>query len=191
MAVAYRNLVDDFESARGAAAFLKVVAEEGGGGYRGALFLVNALGEPLEFTYSRVEIKQPLLWRSDGLRRNAARQLAAALFDACPRVPALLLCLAGEVDVELFTEDVEVSVKVARIAPEDALVGVTAAEERELAGSEAPLQLFWVGGAPAQESRERGLIDALARRGLLLEPFERAEVGIREVYGQVVGSRLG
>ena len=51
---------DDAEiKALGLAAYLKM--ERDGSGYRGALFLVNARGEPVEFTYTRVEIPHTFL----------------------------------------------------------------------------------------------------------------------------------
>jgi len=60
----------------GSAAFLRIVPADDGDAVLGALFLVNARGEPVEFTYNRLEIVQRFLWRADDLRRHAARRLA-------------------------------------------------------------------------------------------------------------------
>lgn len=171
------------DAAGGVAAFLRILPDEDEGHYVGALFLINALGEPLEFTYNRVEIVQRFLWRRDMLRRHAARRLASSLFEICPRVPDLLFCLAEEFEPELFTQELEVSIPVARVAGEAAIIGQVATEERELVGHEEPVHLFWQGRRPEPESPERALVERLAARGLLLEPFERARAGLHEVYG--------
>ena len=47
----------------------------------------------------------------------------------------------------------------------------------------SPVQIFWNGSIPADGETARSLVEELLRRGLLLEPFDRALVGLREVYG--------
>lgn len=183
MPVPFRDLQED--AAGGVAGFLRFLPDKDKdeGKYLGALFLINALGEPLEFTYNQLEIVQRFLWRRDGLRRHAARRLASSLFEICPRVPDLLLCLADEVEPELFTQELEVSIPVARLAEEAAIVGQVATETRERLGYEQTVQLFWQSRQPEPGSPERTLVERLATRGLLLEPFERARIGLHEVYG--------
>jgi len=178
MPIPYRD--DDGLERLGTAAFLRVQAEPGG--YRAALFRVDARGEPMEFAYNRIEVVQRFLWREGQLRRHACRRLATTLFEICPRVPSVLLCRAEEISSEVFLEDVRLSLPVARVANEGAVVGQTADEERESA-LDGGLQLFWAGAPPAPESPGRALLDELARRGLLVEPFDRAAVGLAEVYG--------
>src|SRR3989338_8860652 len=39
----------------GLAAYLRIVAADDKSGYAGALFVINARGEPIEFTYNRIE----------------------------------------------------------------------------------------------------------------------------------------
>jgi len=46
--------VDDVEEL-GLAAYLRIVAADDKSGYAGALFVINARGEPIEFTYNRIE----------------------------------------------------------------------------------------------------------------------------------------
>lgn len=179
MPIPYRH--DDDLEHLGSAAFLRIEPEQGA--YRGALFLIDARGEPVEFAYNRIEVMQRFLWREDQLRRHATRRLAASLFEICPRVPSLLLCRADEIDAEVFGDDIQLSLPVARIADEAAVVGQTAAEEREVIGEAGSVQLFWAGSPPAADSAERVLLAELVRRGLLAEPFERAAVGLAEVYG--------
>ena len=168
--------------ALGAAAYLKIEVEVAGSGSRGALFLINARGEPLEFAYNRVELPETTLWRRADLRRHAERTLATSLFAVCARTPRLLFCLADEVQSELFCQDLRVELPVARIAPALAAPSFAAAEVEEPVEQPEPLHLFWFPAPPAPESAERQLFERLRTRGLLLEPFERATTGLREVY---------
>ena len=46
-----------------------------------------------------------------------------------------------------------------------------------------PLQVFWNGSHQGEGEPARSLIEQLSVRGLLLEPFDRAVIGLREVYG--------
>lgn len=181
MPVPFRDLLQE-DAAGGAAGFLRVLPGAEVGRYLGALFLINALGEPLEFTFNRIQIAQRFLWRPDGLRRHAAHRLASSLFEICPRVPDVLLCLTDEIQPEFFTDELAVSVPVARIARGDAIVGQIAAEEKEVTDREEPVQLFWQGRQPESGSPEQTLVERLATRSLLVEPFERARVGLLEAY---------
>jgi hypothetical protein len=178
--------------ALGAAAFLKI-EPAGPAGFRGALFLINARGEPLEFAYNRVETPSTFLWRRSDLRRHAERRLAASLLTVCARTPQLLLCLAAEVGSELFCQDLRLSLPIARIgyamqAPAFAATEVEeAVEDDEGAGSADgahPLHLFWFPEPPGAESTPRRLFQHLRTHGLLQEPFERAAVGLREVFDE-------
>lgn len=182
MPIPYRD-AEEIE-ALGQAGFLRVLPADEDHSYLGALFLVNARGEPVEFAYSRLDVQRRFLWRRDALDRYAARRLAASLFDVCPRVPTLLLCLTDEVPAEVLTEDLEVSIPAARVAGENALVGQARGEEREVLGrDQGGVQVFWLNTPPAEDAPARRLVVQLAARGLLLEPFDRAEVGLKEVYG--------
>lgn len=172
----YANEVEEL----GAVAYLKIEAHPAG--YMGALFLVNVLGEPLEFTYSRIETPNTFLWRREDIRRHAARKLAASLLSLCPQEPRLLLCLAADVGSELFCQDIRVSIPVCRIAPKLAAVAYTGQEARDEAEAGDPLHLFWFPDRPAEGSMQLKLMDELISHGLLVEPFERAAVGLREVY---------
>jgi hypothetical protein len=113
MAIPFRE--DEEVKTLGLAAYLKI--ERDTAGYRGALFLVDARGEPQEFTYTCVEVPHTFLWREADIRRHAARQIAASLFSTCPQSPRLLFCLADEVDSEVFCRDIGLSFPVCRIAP--------------------------------------------------------------------------
>lgn len=174
MPIPFRDAADIEEL--GLAGFLVIQPAPSGPDYIAALFTINARGEPQEFTYSRLSIDAGLqqLWRPGDARRAAERALVTALLDACPLEPRLLLARAAETDVALFRTDLAVGVPVARVAPKPRPEGEETAPAR--------LELTWYPAAPRPESRERLLVDALTARGLLAEPFERAERGLNEVY---------
>jgi hypothetical protein len=68
---------------------------------------------------------------------------------------------------------------VCRLAAETDVAQLDRGEVAELA-VEPAIHLFWRPGPPAPESPTRRLLDSLARRGLLLEPFERIPAGLQE-----------
>lgn len=165
----------------GPAAYLRIIPFEQGGGYDGAVFVINALGEPIEFCYSRIETPRTVLWGRSALRRRASSELVAALLKVCSASPILLLCRAEETDPELFGEDLRTPVKTGRVASSLAAVTMNAGDvAEENVGSDA-LQVVWTDGPPVDESPERALFVRLVSTGLLTEPFERIEAGLAEV----------
>ena len=180
MPIPYRD-ADELDEL-GTVAYLKIEPAAGGAGYLGALLLINARGEPVEFTYNRIDTPSTFLWRQDDLRRHAARKLTASLFSLCPKTPRLLLCLAKEVGSELFCQDLQVSLPVCRIAPASEAVSSSSDETQDTVRASEPLQVFWFPGRPAEDAIELQLLRLLAAHGLLLEPFARASTGLREVY---------
>jgi len=186
MPIPYRDAEDLDEL--GTVAYLKIEPVASGTGYLGALFLMNARGEPVEFTYNRIETPNTFLWRQDDLRRHAARKLVASLFALCPRTPRLLLCLATEVGSELFCQDVQVSIPVCRLALASDALPTSDAETTDILQAAEPVQVFWFPGRPAEDAVELQLLRLLTAHGLLLEPFARASLGLREVY-QTAGDK--
>ena len=59
----------------GSAAFLKLERSSDDACCLGALLVIGARGEPLEFGYNRVRVPQPFLWREADLRRYSERRL--------------------------------------------------------------------------------------------------------------------
>lgn len=178
----------------GSAAFLHVEQPTAASAERfGALLLINARGEPLELAYNRIELMSSVLWRSADRERAAVRRLAVTLFHAANLKPAFLLCRANVVDPHLFGPgaQIEMAVPVGRVATiEEATgyTGVEAQETLETANAEGELletHLFWTPSPP--EGSAADLFHRLVRRGLLLEPFERAGKGLREIYGNPLG----
>jgi hypothetical protein len=166
----------------GTAAFLLLEASTEPVGYRGALFQINARGEPVEFTYNRVETPNTFLWRPADMRRAALRRLTASLFTLCPRVPRLIFCLAAQTPPELLTQDITTTVAVGRIAR--TLETPVPPEVPEPTDNQEAPHLFWYPAPPADDTPERALVQALIRRGLLLEPFARASSGLDELFGE-------
>ena len=177
MPVPFRDLRD--EEGLGLAGYLRFFTEEDGRGMRGALFLVNARGEPVDFAFSRIDLPASFLWRSGEAQRKAVASLAAVLFQACPKTPALLLALSDEVHPRLFTEDLLVEVPLCRVA-EAENIPYSAGELVETLSN--TFHLFWVGQSPEPQSSGRRLLEALQARQLTTEPFQRAAHGIEEAF---------
>jgi hypothetical protein len=177
MPIPFRDLRE--EDSLELAGYLRFVDEENGRGIRGALFLVNARGEPVDFAFSRIDVPASFLWRAGEARRHAVASLAGTLLQACPKVPSVLIALANEVHPRLFTEDLVVDVPTCRMA-EGATVPYAAEELMEtLSGT---LELSWVGKPPGEDSPARRVLVALQSHQLTTEPFERAAKGIEEAF---------
>jgi len=179
--IAYRDAADLDEL--GLASYLRIERSARGSTYLGALFTINARGEPIELVYNALETPQPLLWRPADLRRHAERRLTTSLLSVAEAVPRLLFCPADEVMVDLFGRDVQVDMPVGRLErPAGAPSGPddTTGELPVIPGS---VHVFWQPAPPAEDSSERALFEQLSARGLLLEPFDRAGDALREIYG--------
>lgn len=185
MPIPYRD-ADELEEL-GTAGYLKIEPLAIGAGFLGALFLINARGEPIEFTYNRIETPHTFLWRQDDIKRHAARRPTASLLSLCPRIPRLVLCLAEEVGSELFCQDIHMGIPVCRISPAIKAVSYSGAEIVDTLESEESMNLFWYPSKPSEESIESKLLHELTYRGLLTEPFQRASIGLKEVFGPEVG----
>jgi hypothetical protein len=169
--------------AGGNAAFIRIVAGPDPRVRIGAIFQMNALGEPIEFAFNSMQVPSSPLWRGSDLRRHVNRMLLASLFQAAQRSPLVLCCLAREIDSQTFTEDVQVQIAVCRLGEADDITCLAESETCEdMSSSEGSIHLFWAGRAPGPEAPHRKLVHALARRGILLEPFDRILAGLGEAY---------
>lgn len=166
--------------ADGLAAFLRVIPFPEGNGYNGALFIINGNGEPVEFCFSSVETPRTALWRKKDLARRAAVELARSLMQACAGSPVLMLARADEVGPDVLSGSLELSIPVCRVAGSLELSAV-ATDEYEETPPGGELHLFWSVEPPADGDAARRLIDRLLATGLVTEPFDRAEAGLREV----------
>jgi len=182
---------DTFDDELGSAAFIRATVEPApaasGACCVGALLVISARGEPLEFGYNRVRVPQPFLWRAADLQRYMQRRLVSSLLSVCSQQPRLLVCLAHEVGSALFGQDLQVEIPVVRVAasPSAARHVDTATGEvfEDDDAVDTRPHVSWQPQPPAEDSHARRLFDHLASHGLLLEPFERAAVGLGEVYG--------
>ncbi|HZU19106.1 MAG TPA: hypothetical protein VFD01_21210 [Candidatus Dormibacteraeota bacterium] len=165
----------------GSAAYLRVVPDGAGRAWRGALFQVDARGEPVEFTFSHLDLPASVLWRPQDLRRRAVASLVTGLFEAARRTPLVVLCRADEVEPAVFDEMIEVQLPVCRAAPAGAEpeAGPGEVPQDLLAGMEL-VRLLWRPAVPNPASPQRRLLDSLNGRGLLLEPFDRTLAGLEE-----------
>ena len=179
MTVSFRHAAE-FE-AGGYAAYFRTVAGRTSSERLGGLLQVNGRGEPIEFTFSSVKFEGGSLWRAGDLERGALRSLAVSLFEGAQRSPLLLLCLAKEVPPELFRDELEVEIPVCRAAAAGDMADIDSAEiGEERATVDQIIHLFWCPGPPTLESPARRLLDELASRSMLLEPFDRIPLGLRE-----------
>ena len=150
----------------GNAGYLKFVFYPDKNIWFGALFIMNARGEPVEFTHARVRAPQALLWRPDDLRTRCQSSLCASMFDVCPVTPDIILCLATEVNPDLFTRYLNVKIPVGFVALDGSI-------------SEWSMEI-------SSDSIVSRLSECLSKHELLLEPFERALVGLGEVYSDLL-----
>ena len=186
MPIPFRNAAQI--EAGGNAAFVRIVAGTNPQERIGAILQVNALGEPIEFVFNKMQLPSGALWRGDDLRRYVNRMLLSSLFQATQRAPLILCCLAQEIDAQTFSEDLLIKISVCRVGQMGDVTGLAELETREeMNASDATIHLFWMGQRPGPEAPHRKLIEALARRGLVLEPFERTLRGINEALGVVGG----
>ena len=167
--------------AGGTAAYLRLIEGRTKSERLAGLLQVNAKGEPVEFTFAVAQIPRGPLWRAGDAERGGMRSLTISLFQTSQRSPLLLLCLMREVPPELFRDEIQVLVPVCRLAAGGDATHLNDGEVME-SSAEPTVHLFWRPASPAPESPARRLVDSLARRGLLLEPFERIPEGLREAF---------
>ena len=162
MPVPFKDLRDAGTS--GLAGFLRFVAGGRGGEIRGALFVMEANGDPVEFAFARTEVSTSILWRSGDARRRAIAGLAAALFEACTKSPAIVFARSEEVPSRVLSEDLRVDVPMGLVA----------------SGPDGPT-ILWAtpSSLPSDASR---LLEELEARHLVEEPFARAGAGIEEAF---------
>jgi len=124
MTVPFRTV--EAEDERTYAGFLRVIRSDDG--FDGALFVVNGKGEPIEFVFSRVTTPRTVLWRPGDLRRRAARELAASLFNVATSRACVLFAKADEIDPGFFSAEIETTIPTCRVAQQMAAVPTGAHE---------------------------------------------------------------
>ncbi len=177
MPIPFRDLNEDENS--GVVGYLRFLDESDGKGIRGALFVISTRGEPLDFSFTRIDVHGGFLWRVGESRRQTVTALTKSLFQSASRIPSVIIALADEVPPRVFTEDLEVHVPLCRVVTTE-MTPQAASEEQECISDS--LDLFWVNGRPPPDSAVGKIIESLNGRQLLLEPFERASVGLEEAF---------
>lgn len=163
----------------GLAAFLRFQDEPGGKGLRAALFLITDRGEPIEFSFTRIDIGASFLWREGDAKRHAVANLSKKLFEATSGLPCLILALEDEVAPQVFAEDLSVNIPICRVSSKTDTIQDPSESAESLGDT---LSLFWAGGQPESDDPARSLLEALRVRQLLTEPFDRAEIGLNEAF---------
>jgi hypothetical protein len=162
----------------GVAAYLRFIDEPDGKGIRGALFIMSTRGDPLEFSFTRIDLRSSVLWRAGRARSRAVTSLTKALFESASHVPDVVFALANETPAEVFSEDLGVQIPVCMIATQ----GPGPGPPEEAQHPSDSVSLIWVNGQPAPGGASSKMVEALGARGLLLEPFDRAALGIQEAF---------
>ena len=177
MPIAFHD--DESVNRLGFAAFLHLELDDEAA--YGALLFLNARGEPQEFVFNRLELLNASLWRARDRAAGAARRLCASLFPTATLTPQFLLFSPGTVPPTLFGGEggIQLDIPAGAIwrADEDDPEGL---ETFDGNGEVLRARILWSPGAPSGE-----LLPLLVKRGLLIEPFERAAAGLREVYAEL------
>ncbi len=185
MPISFRD-ADEIEEL-GVAGYLKIDAPGEGKTFRGALFLVNARGEPVEFSYNKIETPASFLWRQDDIQKHATRKLVTSLLDTCQKTPRFLICMAEEIGHELFCNEIHLEILVCRIGTSLQSISHSSQEIEVTLEDPDPINIFWFPEQPGDESLEHQLLLRLISAGMLFEPFERALAGLQEVYDTPLG----
>lgn len=177
MPIPFRDLMDDEPA--GVAAYLRFVDEPGGRGIRGALFIMSTRGEPLEFTFTRIDSPASVLWRAGQARGQAVSLMVKALFESAARRPDVVLALARETPPAVFADDIAVEAPLCRVAAEDSTPMASAETVQRISDA---ITLYWVNGLPKPGESPANTVELLVRNQMLVEPFDRAARGIEEAF---------
>jgi hypothetical protein len=153
----------------GQAAYLDIVWIPADRAFYGGLLILDGKGQPQEFVHNTLSAPSGLLWPEEKVRSLGTTLLAHSVFDACRREPDLLVGLPSLGSPELCRTE---------LAPSIPFVQVVPAQEG------IPAQWNWINEPPSAGMRAAILAEELARRGFVVEPFERLRHALRLVYPQ-------
>ncbi len=177
MPIPFRDLGEDEPS--GVAGFLRFIDEPDGRGIRGALFIMSARGEPIEFTFTRINLRSGVLWRPGHARSRSISALTKALFESASNQADVVFSLAEETPPAVFSDNIRPEIPLCRVASKDSTAVVPSEKAQRLSES---LILYWTNGLPHPGSVTAQTMELLGQRQLLIEPFERAALGIQEAF---------
>ncbi len=134
----------------------------------GGLLVIDGRGQPVEFVHNCIEVPSGLLWPAPGVEAAGFAALAHSLFEACRAQPDLLVIEHGLGTPHYIRE---------KVAPLIPTCIVSQSQE------DNPSTYAWVNEAPAIGTSAHLLIEELAERGFLHEPFDRIRRALAETYG--------
>lgn len=135
----------------------------------GGILVLDGKGQPQEFVHNILAAPSGILWPDEKALEIGIPMLAHSLFDACRREPDVLVCLASLGPPEFLRVELAPSIPFAQVSP-----------PRE----GIPAEWGWLNNAPTPGMRAYIVADELARRGFIVEPFERLRSALRLVYPQ-------
>ena len=177
MPIPFRDLGEDEPS--GVAGFLRFIDEPDGRRIRGALFIMSARGEPVEFAFTRIALSSSVLWRLGHARSRSISALTKALFESASNQADVVFSLAEETPPAVFSDSISPEVPLCRVASQDSVSVAPTEETQQLSES---LTLYWTNGLPPPGSVTAQIVELLGQRQLLIEPFERVALGIQEAF---------
>ena len=153
----------------GQAAYLDILWAPADRAFYGGLLILDGKGQPQEFVHNTLAAPSGLLWPDEKVKSMGTVLLAHSLFDACRREPDLLIGLPTLGSPETCRAELAPSIPFVQVAPaEDGI----------------PAQWNWINEPPSGGMRASILAQELARRGFIVEPFERLRYALRMVYPQ-------
>ncbi|MCW3051569.1 MAG: hypothetical protein JWN14_739 [Chthonomonadales bacterium] len=153
----------------GQAAYLDILWVPTDRVFYGGLLILDGKGQPQEFVHNTLATPSGPLWPDDKVRTQGTVMLAHSLFDACRREPDLLVSLPTLGSPETGRTELAPSIPYVQVIP---------------AAEGIPAEWNWINEPPSSGMRAAILAQELARRGFIVEPFERLRHALRMVYPQ-------
>ena len=153
----------------GAVGWLRFVGEQDSQGVRAALFETSARGDPLGFSFDRMEYQ-------GATSESASLSLAKSLFRSSTAAPALLFGLAEEIPSRCF-DVLSIGLPFCRVHP-------ASVARKDVVSGRAPggPGMLWVTGPPAPESSAGMILAGIMQWDDPFEPLERAARGLAEAF---------
>ena len=177
MPVPFQDIASGAASVR--IAYLRFVKEAESKGIRGCMFVISQQGDPLEFCCTRVDLPSGSLWNQGVAVRRAVTELTKALFQAVRLQPDVVFCLSFETPQEVFSEDIDAQVPVCCVS--SSANGDLPESVSDLRKGKS-VSLCWQKELDSGDYRAGPVIQYLESRDRLLEPFERAGLGLEEAF---------
>ena len=136
----------------------------------GAILIIDAHGQPLEFVHNTLDAPSGFLWPEDQVRATGVAALCHSLFEACKREPELLICGQALGSANYCRSELNPVIPFAQAA------------ESSQSNDGSSAAWAWINNPPLSSMPAHSLAETLQTRGFSLEPFERIRRGLREIY---------